>query len=137
MGRAPRLPELRTLNEHHPAPTRKLHATSLLLREVGGVGTIPRGTLPPMTIDQLVVAIRRLPVQQRLRVIELAAHDVATDVTRQLPNAVEATSALGITLIDRPGFLVAHGEAGVVLPEEVFDHRVDREAREERLSGGS
>ncbi len=29
----------------------------------------------------------------------------------------------GVTLIDRRGFLVAHGESGIVLDEEVFDHR--------------
>jgi hypothetical protein len=91
----------------------------------------------PMTVEQLVSAIRSLPVPERLRVIELATHDVATDVAERLPEAVEAVPVTGVTLIERHGFLVAHGESGVVLPEEVFDHRADREARAERLSGGS
>jgi len=90
-----------------------------------------------MTIEQIVFAIRGLPVSERLRVIELATHDVATDVARQLPEALEAVPVTGVTLIDRRGVLIAHGESGVVLPEEVFDHRVDREARAEHLSGGS
>ncbi len=90
-----------------------------------------------MTIEQLVVAIRGLPVAERLRVIELATHDVATDVARRLPEAAEPIPVTGVTLVDRHGFLVAHGDSGVVLPEEVFDHRLDREARAEHLSGGS
>lgn len=90
-----------------------------------------------MTIEQLLFAIRSLPVTERLRVIELATHDVAADVARQLPEAAEAMPVTGVTLIERHGFLIAHGESNVVLPEEVFDHRVDREARAEHLSGGS
>jgi hypothetical protein len=35
-----------------------------------------------MTLEQIVAAIRSLPVPERLRVIELAAHDVANDVSR-------------------------------------------------------
>ncbi len=102
-----------------------------------GVGTLACGMLSPMTIEQLVFAIRGLPVPERLRVIELATHDVATDVARQLPVAVAAVPVTGVTLIERHGVLVAHGESGVVLPEEVFDHRVDREVRAEHLLGGS
>ncbi len=102
-----------------------------------GVRTLACGMLSRMTIEQLVFAIRSLPVPERLRVIELATHDVATDVARELPDTVETTSVTGVTLIDRHGFLVAHGESGAVLPEEVFDHRVDREARAKHLSGGS
>ncbi len=93
--------------------------------------------LSSMTIEQIVFAIRGLPVPERLRVIELATHDVATDVARQLPEALEAVPVTGVTLIDRRGVLIAHCESGVVLPEEAFDHRADREARAEHLSGGS
>jgi len=87
-----------------------------------------------MTLEQIVAAIRSLPVTERLRVIELAAHDVANDVSR---GVAEPAPGIGVTLIERHGFLVAHGESGTALPEEVFDHRLDREARAELLSGGS
>jgi hypothetical protein len=90
-----------------------------------------------MTIDQIVSAIRSLPVPERLRVIELAAHDVAAVVSRGAAEAPEAAPGIGVTLIERHGFLIAHGESGAVLPEEAFDHRLDREARAELLWGGS
>jgi hypothetical protein len=90
-----------------------------------------------MTVEQLVSAIRSLPVPERLRVIELAAHDVANDVSRGAPQAPEAAPGGGVTLIERRGLLVAHGESSTVLPGEVFDHRVDREGRAELLWGGS
>jgi hypothetical protein len=87
-----------------------------------------------MTIEQIVSAIRALPVPERLRVIELVAHDVANDVSRGAP---EPAPGIGVTLIERHGFLIAHGESGAPLPEESFDHRLDREARAESLWGGS
>jgi hypothetical protein len=90
-----------------------------------------------MTIEQLVAAIRSLPVPERLRVIELAAHDVANDVSRGAPQTSEAASGGGVTLIERNGILVAHGESSALLPEEAFDHRADREARAKLLWGGS
>lgn len=90
-----------------------------------------------MTIEQLVSAIRSLPVPERLRVIERAARDVATDVSRGQEEQVEPAQAAGVTLIERNGLLVAHDEAGARLPEEAFDHRLDREARAEHLWGGS
>jgi hypothetical protein len=87
-----------------------------------------------MTLEQIVSAIRSLSVPDRLRVIELAAHDVANDVSR---GAVELAPGVGVTLIERHGFLVAHSEPGDALPEELFDHRVDREVRAKLLWGGS
>ncbi|MEZ4294605.1 MAG: hypothetical protein R3B70_06490 [Polyangiaceae bacterium] len=90
-----------------------------------------------MTVDQLVSVIRSLPVAERLRVIELATHDVATDVARQLPGGADTAQVGEVTLIDQHGILVARGEPGVVLREEAFDHRLDREARAEHLAGGS
>lgn len=83
-----------------------------------------------MTIEQLVAAIRCLPVPARLRVIELATHDVANDVSRR--EGPEAALG-GVTLIERHGFPVAHGEPGASLPAELFDHRSDRESRAEVL----
>ncbi|MFO0756636.1 MAG: hypothetical protein U0359_09105 [Byssovorax sp.] len=79
-----------------------------------------------MTIEQIISAIRALPVSERLRVMELVAHDAANDVSR---GASIAASTAGVALIERRGLLVAHGEAGTVVPEEAFDHRADREAR--------
>ncbi|MBK9266391.1 MAG: hypothetical protein IPM54_42220 [Polyangiaceae bacterium] len=90
-----------------------------------------------MTIEQLVAAIRSLPVPERLRVIELATHDVAADVSGTLPEAAEVAPAAGVTLVERHGVLIAHGQSGVVLSKEAFDHRLDREARAEHLVGGS
>ena len=87
-----------------------------------------------MTPEQIVAAIRALPVRDRLRVIELAAHDVANDVSGE---ATEPAQRVNITLLEQHGFLVAHGEPHTVLPEEVFDHRLDREARAGSLWGGS
>ncbi len=90
-----------------------------------------------MTIEQLVSAIRSLPVPERLRVIERAARHVATDVSSGLREAPEAALGSGVTLVERRGFLIAHGEAGVTVPEEAFDHRLDREERAEHLWAGS
>jgi hypothetical protein len=99
-----------------------------------GVRAIARGILRLMTLEQIVAAIHALPVTDRLRVIELAAHDVANEVSGGTP---EPAVGIGVTLIERHGFLIAHGESGAALPEEVFDHRSDREARAELLWGGS
>lgn len=90
-----------------------------------------------MTIEQLVSAIRSLSVSERLRVIELAAHDVANDVARGAPEVAETARSAGVSLIERHGFLVAHGESADALPEAAFDHRPDREARAEALWSGS
>jgi hypothetical protein len=90
-----------------------------------------------MTIEQIISAIRSLPVPDRLRVIELAAHDVAAVVSRGVAEVPEAVPGISVTLIERHGFLIAHGESGAALPEEVFDHRLDREARAELLWGRS
>jgi hypothetical protein len=85
-----------------------------------------------MTIEQIVAAIRALPVSERLRVIELVAHDAANDA----PVAeVQATSPGGAILTERHGLLFVHAEA--VVPEEAFDHRGDRKARADHLWGGS
>jgi hypothetical protein len=83
-----------------------------------------------MTVDQIVSAIRALPLPERLRVIELVAHEAAGDV----PEA-EAAADGGVTLVERHGLLIVSAEAA--LPVEEFDHRVDREARAARLWGDS
>lgn len=90
-----------------------------------------------MTSEQLVSAIRSLPVPERLRVIERAARDVAADVSPGPGEAPEAAPGTGVTLVERHGFLIAHAEAGAAVPEEAFDHRADREARAEHLWGRS
>ena len=86
------------------------------------------GILTPMTVDQIIAAVRALSVPERLRVIEIVAHEAAGDV----PAAVAAPGA-GITLIEHNGVLLA--DADVVLPADVFDHRQDREARDARVWG--
>ena len=83
-----------------------------------------------MTIDQIVAAIRALPVSERLRVIELVAHDAANEA----PGA-DAPSHGDVILTERHGLLLADTEATV--PEEAFDHRLDREARADRIWSGS
>jgi hypothetical protein len=86
-----------------------------------------------MTIDQIVSAIRALPVLDRLRIIEIVAHEAARDVP-----AAEAEDARvhGVTLTERHGLFVVDADA--VVPEDAFDPRVDREMRADRLwSGGS
>jgi hypothetical protein len=105
-------------------------------RKGSGAGARPatRGMMPGMTIEQILSAIRALPVAERLRVIELAAHDVANDVTGEAP---EVALTEGVALIERHGFLVARGEPGVTLPEATFDHRPDREVRADLLWGRS
>jgi hypothetical protein len=87
-----------------------------------------------MTLEQIVSAIRSLPVPERLRVIELAAHDVANAVSHGAP---APAPGIGVTLIERRAFLIAHSEPGAPLPAQVFDHRPDRETRAELLWGSS
>jgi hypothetical protein len=85
-----------------------------------------------MTIDQIVSAIRALPVSERLRVIELVAHEAANDA----PDAgAEATARGRVTLTERHGLLLV--DADVAVPASAFDHRLDREARADRIWGGS
>ena len=78
-----------------------------------------------MTVDEIVAAIRALPLPERLRLIAIVAREAAIDVV-----AAEAGS---VTLIERNGLLIA--DADVVLPAGVFDHRLDREARDAHLWG--
>lgn len=47
-----------------------------------------------MTIDQIVAAIRALPVPERLRVIELVAHDAANDAPVAEAESASPGSAL-------------------------------------------
>jgi hypothetical protein len=89
------------------------------------------GILPDMTVDQIVAAIRALPVPDRLRVIELVAHETASDV----PAPAEPAPRSGVTLTERHGLLFVDTDATV--PADAFDHRSDREARAERIQGGS
>jgi hypothetical protein len=85
-----------------------------------------------MTIEQIVAAIRALPVSERLRVIELVAHDAANDAPLAEAQAGCHGSAI---LTERHGLLFVHAEA--VVSEEAFDHHNDREARADHLWGGS
>lgn len=84
-----------------------------------------------MTVDQIVAAIRALPVQERLRIIELVAHDAASEVP---DTTIENASTHGVTLIERHGLLVVDSNAAVTA--DAFDHRPDREARADHIWGG-
>ncbi|WP_437990870.1 hypothetical protein [Sorangium sp. So ce145] len=84
-----------------------------------------------MTVEQIVAAIRALPVTDRLRVIELVAHEAASDV----PDADHPARREGVTLTERHGLLLVDADA--TMPAEVFDHRPDRDARANRIQGDS
>jgi hypothetical protein len=84
-----------------------------------------------MTVEQIVAAIRALPLPQRLRVIELVAHETANDVPTTM---TETAPDHGVTLTERHGLLLVDTVA--VVPVDEFDHRPDREARADRIWGG-
>ena len=85
-----------------------------------------------MTVEQIVSAIRALPLPERLRVIEIVAHETANDV----PAAISETDpAHAVTLTELHGLLVVDTTVGV--PVEAFDHRLDRESRADRISHSS
>lgn len=107
------------------------HASPATLRASAPVRDV--ASCAAMTIDQIVAAIRALPVLERLRVIELVAHDAANHA----PVAEEDQHAppAGALLTERHGLLLVDAEAA--LPEAAFDHRVDRDARADRIWSGS
>jgi hypothetical protein len=85
-----------------------------------------------VTIDQIVSAIRALPVPERLRVIERVAHEAMGDV----PAASAAVPpGDGVTLVERHGLLLV--DADVTLSAHTFDHRLDRDARADHIWGES
>jgi hypothetical protein len=81
-----------------------------------------------MTVEQIVSAIRALPVAERLRVIELVAHEAANDVP-----VTEAAPSHGATLTEQHGLLIVDADDSI--PAEAFDHRLDRDARANRIWG--
>lgn len=85
-----------------------------------------------MTVDEIVSAIRALPVPERLRVIEMVAHEAANDVPAT--PAVSAPSR-GVTLTERHGLLLVDADGTV--PVEAFDHRPDRDARADHIWSAS
>ncbi|HZF48326.1 MAG TPA: hypothetical protein VE093_06735 [Polyangiaceae bacterium] len=89
------------------------------------------GTLLTVTIDQIVSAIRALPVLERLRVIEIVAHEAASDVPAAL---AESAPTRSVTLAEQNGLLVVDSDAFVAA--DAFDHRLDREVRTDRIWGG-
>ncbi|KYG08905.1 hypothetical protein BE21_20875 [Sorangium cellulosum] len=95
------------------------------------LGSCGDGILPGMTVEQIVAAIRALPVPDRLRVIELVAHEAASDV----PATDQPARREGVTLTERHGLLLVDADA--TLPADVFDHRLDRDARADGILGGS
>ena len=86
-----------------------------------------------MTIDEIVSAIRALPVPERLRVIERVAHEAATEVPP--PENALPPGFAGVALIERSGMLVI--DTSERLAADAFDHRADRDARASRTWGGS
>jgi hypothetical protein len=53
------------------------------------------------TLDELLAAIRRLPIDERLRLIERAAHDAAEDTPAPAPVGDSRVSLLGL-MADEP-----------------------------------
>lgn len=93
-------------------------------------GVEARGILGTMTIDEIVSAIRALPVPERLRVIEIVAHEAASEVPAVAASGLRG----GVTLIEHHGLLLVHTDAA--MPAEVFDHRLDREELADHIWGG-
>lgn len=84
-----------------------------------------------MSIEEILLAIRMLPVAERLHVIERVAHDVAGEVRPEVTTA----EAADVKLIEHHGMLLV--DANETLPADVFDHRSDRDARAERIWRGA
>ncbi|WP_437813758.1 hypothetical protein [Sorangium sp. So ce1078] len=59
-----------------------------------------------MTVEQIVAAIRALPVTDRLGVIELVPHEAAGDV----PAADHPSRREGVTLTERHGLLLVDAD---------------------------
>jgi hypothetical protein len=54
------------------------------------------------TMNELLVAIRRLPLDERLRLIERAAHEVAEDTPKAPPVGESSTPSLLGLMADEP-----------------------------------
>ncbi len=82
-----------------------------------------------MTIDEIVSAIRALPVPERLHLIERIARETADE----FPSLCTPQRACppGVTLTERHGMLLV--ESDETLPIDAFDHRVDRDARADQI----
>ena len=129
-GRARRSPGAR-----HPPPRRR-RARGEVPEGVSARSVYPEraGAWHPvaMTVEQIVSAIRALPVPERLRVIELVAHDAVSDV----PSGAGGAAVGSATLMEWKGLLVVDAES-TSCRWEAFDHRADRETRADRSWSGS
>ena len=67
-----------------------------------------------------------------LLVFEIVAHEAASDVPAAL---AENAPTFGVTLTERNGLLVIDSDAAV--PADAFDHCQGRQARADRIWGGS
>ncbi|MEI7892752.1 MAG: hypothetical protein WCI05_06650 [Myxococcales bacterium] len=83
------------------------------------------------TVEEIARAINRLPLVDRMRVIEQVVHAMTSAMQEKEPAAEDARGTEA-TLIERGAFLVVDGEG--TLPLELFDHRAIREERIDSLA---
>lgn len=85
-----------------------------------------------VTFDEIVSAIRELPLPERLRVAEHVIHEAAREVPAS--SAADAPdNEEPAELIEVAGLLVV--KADRTFPADTFDHRPVREERLSKLSG--
>ena len=82
------------------------------------------------TTDDLLAAIRRLPLDERLRLVDQAAREIGEDTPKPGPvSAAPSLPGLSSHMEQRGRLLVYTG----YLPDPALDHRVDREERADHL----
>lgn len=73
-----------------------------------------------MTYEQLVVEVRRLPVPERLRLLEVIASSVREEEERSIPRGVPASSIDGILKTEGPTPLDAE------LQDDYVDYLIEK-----------
>lgn len=83
------------------------------------------------TFEEIVSAIRKLPLADRLRLAERVIHEAAGEVPAEA--APEPAGEKEARLIEVDGLLVVSADR--TYPASTFDHRQIREERLSKLSG--